>query len=117
MVCHGPRVIEVVPVLHVSDGERASAWWARLGFEQESVHRFFEGAPAFITLGRESSRVFLSEHTGDARPDTLLYLRVDDLDRIAAEFSAEPEAAGWDAQVREIQLTDPDGNRLRIGQR
>ena len=110
-------MIEVVPILRVADAERAAAWWARLGFEQKSVHRFFEGAPAFVELQRESSRVFLSEHEGDARPDTLLYLWVDDLDRIAGEFAVEPQPAEWDEQVREVELTDPDANRLRIGQR
>ena len=110
-------MIEVIPVLRAADAARASSWWARLGFEHEWTHRFFDGAPAFASVGREGSRVFLSEHAGDARPDTLLYLWVDDIERIAAEFGAEPKPAEWDAEVRELELTDPDGNRLRLGQR
>jgi catechol 2,3-dioxygenase-like lactoylglutathione lyase family enzyme len=109
-------VIEVVPILRVADAERAREWWARLGFTHESTHRFYEGAPAFTSVRREGSRVFLSEHTGDARPDTLLYFWVDDLDVIAEEFGAAPGTAEWSDDVREIELTDPDGNRLRIGQ-
>jgi catechol 2,3-dioxygenase-like lactoylglutathione lyase family enzyme len=108
-------VIELVPILRVADAERAYAWWKRLGFEQESVHRFFEGAPSFVSIRRENAKVFLSEHEGDARPDTLLYLTVDDLDRIAAEFGVVPGAAEWDEEVLELELIDPDGNRLRIG--
>jgi hypothetical protein len=54
----------------------------------------------------------LSEHRGDARPDTLVYLRVSDVDVVAKEFGAEVIDQPWG---REIQLTDPDGNRLRIG--
>jgi hypothetical protein len=46
------------------------------------------------------------------RSDTLLYLRVDDVDAIADEFGVEVETAPW---AREIELRDPDGNRLRIG--
>ena len=110
-------MIEVVPILRVADAERARSWWERLGFEQEWVHRFYEGAPAFVAMRHAGSRVFLSEHTGDARPDTLLYLWVDNLDRIATEFDVEPQPAEWDERVREVQLADPDGNRLRIGQR
>ena len=53
-----------------------------------------------------------NEHTGDARPDTLIYVRVRDVDAIAAEFGLQPEDEPW---AREIQLRDPDGNRLRIG--
>ena len=109
-------MIEVVPILRVADAERAQQWWARLRFAHESTHRFLEGAPAFVSVRREQSRVFLSEHAGDARPDTLVYFWVDDLDAIASEFGVEPETAGWSEDVREIELTDPDGNRLRIGQ-
>lgn len=109
-------MIEVIPVLRVAEAGRAQSWWARLGFEHESTHRFYEGAPAFVSIRREGSRVFLSEHTGDARPDTLLYFRVDDLDAIAQEFGVVPAIAEWSDHVREIELTDPDGNRLRIGQ-
>jgi Glyoxalase superfamily protein len=110
-------VIEVIPVLRVADAKQASDWWLRLGFEHEWTHRFYDGAPAFTSVQRESARVFLSEHTGDARPDTLLYVWVDDLDRIAAEFDVSPEPAEWDEEVREVELTDPDGNRVRLGQR
>ena len=109
--------VEVIPFLRVADADRATTWWRRLGFEQESEHRFFEGAPIFRSLRCESSRVFISEHKGDARPDTLLYLWVDDLDPIAAEFGVEPHRAGWDARFREIELVDPDANRVRIGER
>ena len=109
-------MIEIVQILRVADADRAQEWWARLGFTHESTHRFFEGAPAFVSVRREGSRVFLSEHTGDARPDTLLYFWVDDLDAIANEFAVEPATAEWSDDVREIELIDPDGNRLRIGQ-
>ena len=108
---------EVVPILRVADARLAVEWWARLGFEQEWVHRFFDGAPAFVSIRREAARVFLSEHAGDARPDTLLHLRVDDLDPIAVEFGVEPQPAEWDERVREVELTDPDSNRLRIAER
>jgi hypothetical protein len=57
-------------------------------------------------------RLFLSEHQGDARPDTLLYLRVGAVDAIAPEFAMAVEAAPW---AREVELRDPDGNRLRMG--
>ncbi|PZS07440.1 MAG: bleomycin resistance family protein, partial [Chloroflexi bacterium] len=55
----------------------------------------------------------MSTSSADAvRPDTLIYLRVRDIDAIAAEFGVQPEDAPW---AREIELRDPDGNRLRIG--
>ena len=118
MVRHGARVDpEVVAILHVDDADRASAWWLRLGFERTWTHRFSDNAPAFVEVRSGSTRVFLSEHEGDARPDTLLQLWVDDLDGIAREFDVTPEPAEWNENVRELGLSDPDGNRLRVTQR
>ncbi len=103
-------------IIRVADAELAVAWYARLGFVKTWEHRFAPDLPAFVTVMRGPLRLFLSEHAGDATPDTLLYLWVDDLDAIAREFDTRPEPAGWDPTVREIELADPDGNRLRIGQ-
>lgn len=103
---------EVIPILHVADAALAVPWYGRLGFEQESVHRFEPGCPAFVTITRGRVRLFLSEHAGDARPDTLIYLRLGDVDAIAAEFGVSVKVAPW---AREIELRDLDGNRLRIG--
>ena len=103
-----------VPVLRVDDADRAVAWYERLGFTKTDEHRFEPGLPAFVTVDRGEIRLFLSEHEGDARPDTLVYVFVDDVDAIAAEFGVEPEEQPW---AREIELRDPDDNRLRIGTR
>ncbi|MEU9861044.1 glyoxalase superfamily protein [Streptomyces sp. NPDC047971] len=102
----------VIPVLRVSDAAAAVAWYERLDFTQQWVHRFEPGFPAFVEVARGEVRLFLSEHRGDARPDTLVYLRVRDVDAVAAEFGARVEEAPW---AREIELRDPDGNRLRVG--
>jgi hypothetical protein len=102
----------VIPILRVSDAAEAVAWYRRLGFTEQSVHRFGPGMPAFVTIARGRLRLFLSEHQGDARPDTLVYLRVRDVEAIAAEFGATVEQAPW---AREIEIRDLDGNRLRIG--
>lgn len=56
----------------------------------------------------------LSEHTGDATPNTLVYLWVDDVDAVAEEFRVEVVEQLW---AREVALTDPDGNRLRVATR
>ena len=65
---------DVVPFLHAADARASAEWWARLGFEVEWEHRFGPAFPLFLALRRGDSRIFLSEHRGDARPDTLLYL-------------------------------------------
>jgi hypothetical protein len=67
-----------------------------------------------LFLARGNIHLHLSEHKGDARPNTLVYFYVHDVDTIAAEFGVQVEQQPW---AREIKLTDPDGNRLRIGAR
>ena len=103
---------EVIPILRVSNAAAAAAWYQRLGFAQEWEHRFEPGFPAFVSIARGPARLFLSEHTGDARPDTPIYLRLRDLEAVAKEFGAAVEQMPWGPEVR---LSDPDGNRLRIG--
>lgn len=103
---------DVIPVLRVADAAVAVRWYERLGFAQQWEHRFEPGLPAFVEVARGPVSLFLSEHTGDARPDTLVYLRLADVDELAARFGVAVEDAPW---AREIELRDPDGNRLRIG--
>jgi catechol 2,3-dioxygenase-like lactoylglutathione lyase family enzyme len=103
---------EVIPILRVEDAAAAVAWYERLGFAEQWEHRFEPGLPAFVEVARGGVRLFLSEHEGDAPPDTLVYLRVCDVEAIACEFGVQVKDAPW---AREIELRDPDGNRLRIG--
>ena len=105
---------ELVPILHVRDGKLSAGWYARLGFVVEGEHRFAPGLPLYVFLRRGTNALHLSEHQGDARPDTLLYFYIRDVEEIAREFNATIEDQPW---AREVQLTDPDGNRWRIGER
>lgn len=104
---------EVIPVLRVTDADRACTWYGRLGFEREWEHRFEPSLPAFVSLVRDNeTRVFLSEHLGDAPPEGLVYLRVPDVEVVARKLGAETTEQPWG---RELHLTDPDGNRIRVG--
>jgi len=42
---------EVVPVLHVADAAAAIAWYERLGFTEQWVHRFGPGSPRSCRSG------------------------------------------------------------------
>lgn len=102
---------EVIPILYVERAAVAVAWYGRLGFVQQWEHRFEPGFPAFVEVARGGVKLFLSEHSGDARPDTLVYVRVRDVDAVADEFGVPVRNAPW---AREVELRDPDGNRLRV---
>ena len=105
---------ELVPIFYVKDGRETAAWYARLGFVIEAEHRFAPMLPLYLFLRRGPNAIHLSEHKGDARPNTLVYLYVNNLEEIAAEFVAKIEDQPW---ARDVEIKDPDGNRLRIGQR
>lgn len=105
---------QLVPIMKVTDADRAVEWYGRLGFAKEFEHRFSADFPAYVGITSEGAAIHLSEHMGDATPDTLLYYWVDDVDRIASDFGVSVQDAPW---AREIELTDPDGNRIRIGTR
>jgi len=102
---------EVIPILRVANAASAVSWYERLGFTKEWEHRFEPGMPAFVSIARGRARLFLSEHQGDARPDTLVYLVVNDIDAVVTEFGRPKDEPPYGC---EIELRDPDGNRVRI---
>ena len=104
-----------MPVLNVEDAARAVAWYERLGFQQEWEHQFEPGFPWFVSVARGRVHLYLSEHKGDARPNTLIHLYVVDIDRVSEEFAVPLDEQGLAG--RECHLEDPDGNRLRVATR
>lgn len=105
---------ETIPVLGVKEASVAVAWYQRLGFTTEWVHRFEPDFPAFVSIALEGAgtRLFLSEHRDDAPGPASVWLRVPDIAAIAAEFAMQPRTFGGRL---ELPLTDPDGNRITVG--
>ena len=102
-------------MLYVEEAARAVAWYERLGFRQEWEHQFEPGFPWFVSVARGRVRLYLSEHKGDARPNTLIHLYVVDIERVSAEFAVPVDEEGLAG--RECEVEDPDGNRLRVATR
>ncbi|HEX8495760.1 MAG TPA: glyoxalase superfamily protein [Actinomycetales bacterium] len=101
-----------VPILRVADAEASVAWYARLGLRERSRHRFAPGLPLYVVIGRGRAELHLSEHAGDANPGGLVYLWVPDVDALAAACGvAEIDDMPW---ARDFEITDPDGNRIRV---
>lgn len=103
---------ELVPIFRVSDANAAAAWYRRLGFEVVGEHRFAPDLPLYVFLRRGDVHLHLSEHRGDAPLRSLAYFSVDDVDLLARAVGAHVHDEPWG---REFELTDLDGNRIRIG--
>lgn len=106
-------VEELVPVFRIADADAALVWYRRLGFEEVGRHRFGPGFPWYLFVRRGDVHLHLSEHEGDAPHRSLAYFYVDDLDAVAATFGVAVDVQEWG---RDLELTDPDGNRIRVGE-
>jgi Glyoxalase superfamily protein len=95
---------EVVPILRVANAAGAVAWYERLGFSKQWEHRFDPDSPWFVSIARGRARLFLSEHRGDARPDTLVGLFIKDIDAVVAEFGRPDEEPPYGC---EFELREP----------
>lgn len=102
----------LAPIFRVENARDVVSWYGRLGFQVVGEHQFEPGFPLYVFLRRGDVHLHLSEHTGDAPPGSVAYFFIDDLDSVAAEFDVPVKSQPWG---REIELTDPCGNRLRIG--
>jgi catechol 2,3-dioxygenase-like lactoylglutathione lyase family enzyme len=99
--------------LYVEDADRAVAWYERLGFRKEWEHQFEPGFPWFVSVARGNVRLYLSEHTGDARPNTLIHLYVKDIDAVSQEFGVPVESSSAHGADYTADLLDSHTARRR----
>jgi catechol 2,3-dioxygenase-like lactoylglutathione lyase family enzyme len=110
------RFERVNPILRVRDVEASLAYWTGcLGFKQS----FHWDAPAsFAGAERDGIEVMFSRD-GQGEPGTWLTIWVDDVDGLYQEYRASgaeirraPVTLPWG--VREMNVADPDGHRIRF---
>ena len=108
----------VVPALRISSYASSSAFYARLGFEEQWTHQFAPALPIFASIAREGLQIFLTEHSGDCQFGGLVHFYVDDVDACYAEFAGrgvsirKPPSNSLGPDIRDMTVMDPDGNRL-----
>lgn len=108
-----------VPVLRVSDYPRARAFWRDvLGFDV--VREAGEPVVGFGIFRQGAAQVFLTAWDGAEAPYTRwrAYFHTDALDAIALRLGTYPYRGPTLAPygLREIEVTDPDGNTVCFGQ-
>lgn len=115
-------LLSAVPILRMFAIDRTYEFYLTyLGFELDWEHRFADDMPLYAQIRRDSVILHLSEHHGDSTPGSAVFLPVDDIESLHKELQgkqytyARPgiEETGWG---RQMQITDPSGNRLRFCQ-
>ena len=109
----GVATLVALPAAVVVGLRQARAQSEATAFERQRAHAERANAERLATDAAGDGGAYLPvQHTGDARPDGLIYLRVGDIGPVAAEFGAEVHDSG---ARHEVSLVDPDGNRVRVG--
>ncbi|WP_141456328.1 glyoxalase superfamily protein [Pseudoxanthomonas sp. z9] len=108
----------VVPVLRVTNAAISFPFYTEgLGFTVDWEYRHEPGFPVFAQLTRDGQSIFLTEHAGDCQVGGAVYFMVPAVDECYRAFQATgrvkanpPHNTAW--KTRELQIVDPDGNRL-----
>ncbi|MGB0562326.1 MAG: bleomycin resistance family protein [Spirulinaceae cyanobacterium] len=107
----------LVPVLNVQNLTRSLNYYTNvLGFQKDWD---WGEPPGFASVSRDGVCIFLCEQ-GQGQAGTWISIFVDDVDALYAEYQATgamirqaPTNFAWG--VREMNIEDPDGHRLRMG--
>jgi predicted enzyme related to lactoylglutathione lyase len=102
------------PILRVADMARSLKYYVEvLGFANAEW-----GGADFTCVSRDGASIYLAQG-GQGQPGTWVWLGVDDVDALRAEYQAKgaiilrpPENFPW---AREMKVGDPDGHVLRFG--
>ena len=112
-----------IPIFRIFSEEKAREFYLDfLGFRLDWDHRFEPDMPIYMQISRGAVVLHLSEHHGDATPDSTAYVRMRGVRDFHAEISAKgyrylrPGVESRDWTDAEMTVTDPFGNRIRFGE-
>ena len=112
-----------IPIIRIFSTSLAKSFYLEyLGFTLDWEHHFEPDLPLYAQIHRDGLTLHLSEHYGDATPGATVFVPVQDIRVLEAELMEKKhgysrpkvENVGWG---REMEVTDPFGNRLRVWQR
>ena len=104
--------------------DQTAAFYTRLEFAETG--RWSGNGYLILSMDSVEVHFFEAENHDPSRSDHAIYIRTDDVDGLSAHIETlgfphevcpsfhQAEDKSW--QMRELQLIDPDGNLLRVGQ-
>ncbi len=110
---------QVTPIFRIFDEQKAKEYYMEfLGFQLDWEHHFEENFPLYMQISKDQLILHLSEHYGDCSPGSAIRISIPNLDAFHETLLAKQykysrpgiEHTPWD--TREMNLTDPFGNRL-----
>ena len=112
-----------IPIIRIFSEEKAREFYVDfLGFTVEWEHRFEENFPLYAQVRRSDLILHLSEHHGDASPGSTVFVRCKGVDELCEELNAKdyrylkPGVMLQEWGMKEMTLSDPFGNRLRMAE-
>src|SRR6476620_17160 len=117
------RVLDLIPFVHVADGQRSIGFYEKLGFTARDTHEHDTGLD-WAALESSQAQLMVARATAPVEADqqaVLFYLYSKDLADLREHLVAEGVAGGairegTPGPRREMALTDPDGYCLMIAQ-
>lgn len=110
---------KVIPILRIFDVQKAKEFYlSYLGFHLDWEHRFEEGMPLYAQITRDEITLHLSEHHGDCTPGAAVRIGMDQLEAYWEQLKKKnytylrPGLTETPWNIRELNLTDPFGNRI-----
>jgi uncharacterized glyoxalase superfamily protein PhnB len=109
----------ITPILRIFDTGKAKEFYLDfLDFNLDWEHRFADDMPLYIQVSKDGCIIHLSEHHGDCCPGAALRIEVDLIEALHSRLLAKHykhakpgiETTPWNS--REVQVTDPFGNRI-----
>jgi catechol 2,3-dioxygenase-like lactoylglutathione lyase family enzyme len=115
------RAMAAAPIFRCRDIHRAERFYRDV-LGATANWAWGEGNPGYRSITVFGAEVHLSSFAGDGAFGTAMYIRIDDVDAIAARIGSlapdciehGPEDQPWGQ--RELYLRDPDNNQIRLGQ-
>jgi catechol 2,3-dioxygenase-like lactoylglutathione lyase family enzyme len=96
-----------IPILRITSAEDAFDYYIGvLGFQIDWEHRFEPGMPLYLQVSRSGAVLHLSEHAGDGTPGAAVWIAVDDVGEVRAEFL---ERLTQDGSIGELDKDAPGG--------